>query len=199
MKGVETNGSHCPSAKIKNVQGKTLKRSAIKSVTGNEGGTKKNLFTQKNVRHKINCVECGKVRLVFAFPFAGADWSKLKAELDCMKEDHVMSMCVETHYLDVILVMILNTLLPWMYLVYVLGLNVVLKLNHTTIHLDNQLYAATVEWTMDCLLWSCSQKLLIVIQKPRGKRQAILHHMSSARFFSNMLGKKRSNHSKCKS
>jgi len=87
VKGVETNGSHCPSAKIKNVQGSTLKRSAIKSVTGNEGGTKKNLFTQKNVRHKINCVECGKVRLVFAFPFAGADWSKLKAELDCMKEE----------------------------------------------------------------------------------------------------------------
>jgi len=64
VKDVETNGSHCPSAKIKNVQGSPLKRSAVKTVSGNHDGTRKNLFTQKNVRHIINCVECGKIRLV---------------------------------------------------------------------------------------------------------------------------------------
>jgi len=86
VKDMETNGSHWPSAKINNMKGNSIKKSTTSWVVGNEG-RKKNLFTQKNVRHKITCIECRKVRLVFAFPFDGADWWKLRAELDCMTEE----------------------------------------------------------------------------------------------------------------
>jgi len=88
VKDKETFGCHRPGllAKINDDKMISLNKPRMQSAPRQEGG-KKHLYTQKNVRHKITCVECGKIQLVFAFPFPDAHWSDLKHDLNCMMEE----------------------------------------------------------------------------------------------------------------
>ncbi len=65
VKDKETFECHRPGllAKINDDKMISLNKPRMQSAPRQEG-RKKHLYTQKNVRHKITCVECGKIRLV---------------------------------------------------------------------------------------------------------------------------------------